>query len=221
MCGRYGFTTSDEELSNRFDLETIGFDLRDSWNVAPTHEMPVIEKHSPNAAYLRKWGVFPGFMKGGILINAQAEKVATSPIWKKAYLESRCIVPFNFFYEWKVLKDGKQPYLIAVKDKKLMGFAGLVVTTKNKDGEEHTGYVIITTSANPLMREIHNTKHRMPVILTKEHEEIWLNPDNADDEIVSKCLTQYPESDMEAYMVSSLVNKPANNFPELMKEFKE
>ena len=218
MCGRYGYTTSDEELSNRFDLGISDFELRESYNVAPTHVMPIIERHSPNSMHKRKWGIFPSFMKGGMLINAQAEKLAISGVWKKAYMESRCIVPANFFYEWKVLSDGtKLAHLIRLKNKEIMGFAGLVVTTKDKNGEENTGYVIITTEANPLMAEIHNTKHRMPVILRREHEDEWLNPDIAEPEILNEYLIQFPESEMEAYPVSSLVNSPKNNFPEITK----
>lgn len=219
MCGRYGFTVKNEkEILNRFDIESFDFELNSNYNVAPTQEMPVIEKHSPNSLQLRKWGIFPGFMKGGVLINAQSEKLAYSPVWKKAFLESRCIIPFNYFFEWKVLEDkSKQPYLISLKDKKLAGFAGLVVTTKDKNGVEHTGYVIITTEANPLMREIHNTKHRMPVILREEDEETWLNPDLIEPEQLKDCLRQYPENLMEAYPVSSLVNTPKNNTPDILK----
>jgi putative SOS response-associated peptidase YedK len=220
MCGRYGFTSSAIELSERFDAERADWDLRDSYNIAPTQESPVIERHSPNKIYKRKWGIFPGFMKGGVLINAQAEKLAASPVWKKSFLESRCIVPFNFFYEWKVLSDGKQPYVISVGNKELHGFAGLIVTTKDKDGVAHTGYVIITTAANPMMREIHNTKHRMPVILRKDDEATWLNPDISESEQLEQCLRQYPEQHMEAYPISSLVNTPKNNFPELLNPVK-
>lgn len=95
MCGRYGFTSSDEELSRRFDLERAEWDLRESFNIAPTQDMPVIEKHSPNSLHMRKWGIFPGFMKGGVLINAQAEKLSTSFLWKKAFIESRL---FTFYW---------------------------------------------------------------------------------------------------------------------------
>ncbi len=218
MCGRYGFTFSDKELIERFDAEVFEFELRQSYNISPTHEEPVIERHSPNGVYLRKWGIFPGFMKGGVLINAQAEKLAHSPVWKKAFAESRCIVPAQWFYEWQVQDDkSKQPYLIRLKSKEIMGFAGLNVTTKDKNGVEHSGYVIITTEANNLMKEIHNTKHRMPVILRKEDEDEWLNPDNVEPEQLQKFLVQYPDDLMEAYPVSSLVSKPSNNFPEITK----
>lgn len=217
MCGRYGFSVKDErEFLNRFEIETINFELRDSYNVSPTQEMPVIERHSPNSLHLRKWGVQPGWSKM-FLINAQAEKVATSNMWKKSLSESRCIIPANFFYEWKRTTDGKQPYLIHLKNKQMFGFAGLLVTYHDEDKKEKEGFVIITTTPNSLMEKIHN---RMPVILKKEDEDDWLNPDNVEPEQLLKLLKPYPASEMDAYPVSSLVNTPKNNFKEITKAIK-
>ncbi|HSW96402.1 MAG TPA: SOS response-associated peptidase [Candidatus Saccharimonadales bacterium] len=215
MCGRYGFSIKDErEVLERFDIEKINFELRNSYNVAPTQEMPIVERHSPNSLNLRKWGIFPSFMNGGMLINAQAEKLAISGVWKKAFIENRCIVPATFFYEWKKLSDGKQPYLIKPKYQKLFGFAGIIVKYHDKEKKEKEGYIIITTTPNSLMKEIHN---RMPVILRKEDEDEWLNPDNVEPEKLLKLLTPYPASEMEAYPISTLVNTPKNNFPEIIK----
>jgi putative SOS response-associated peptidase YedK len=75
-------------------------------------------------------------------------------------------------------------------------------------------YVIITTEPNELMSDIHN---RMPVILNKEDEDYWLNPDNTEAEELVKLLIPYPTELMEAYPVSGLVNSPRNNFPEILK----
>lgn len=219
MCGRYGFTIKDDkEILNRFEIESLDFELKSNYNVAPTQEMPIVERHSPNSLKLRKWGIFPSFMNGGMLINAQSEKLATSGVWKKAFLENRCIVPASFFYEWKKLSDGKQPYLIKPKNQKLFGFAGIIVKYHDKEKKEKEGYIIITTTPNSLMEEIHN---RMPVILRKEDEEDWLNPDNAETDKLLSLLTPYPANNMEAYPVSTLVNSPKNNFPELLKPIKE
>lgn len=207
MCGRYGYTASDAELSARFDLDLRDFELRESYNIAPTQEEPVIERHSPNSVHLRKWGVQPAWSKM-MLINAQASKVAESKVWKKAFTESRCIVPASWFYEWKREGKEKQPFLIRLKSKELMGFAGLVVTVHNNDGEDQNGFVIITTEPNSLMEKIHN---RMPVILRKEDEDEWLNPDNVEPERLMKLLNPYSAEDMDAFPISSLVNSPKNN----------
>ncbi len=212
MCGRYGFTDPDQ-LYARFDVEEHLKDLKDNYNVAPTQEMPVIEKHSPNSVHIRKWGFKPGWANM-FLINAQSEKLSSSSMWSRAFRESRCIIPATYFFEWKKLSDGKQPFLIRLKNKKMFGFAGLLLTYHDEHKKEHQGFVIITTTPNKTMEQIHN---RMPVILKKEDEEEWLNPDNTEPEKLLKLLNPYPDDEMESYPISSLVNKPANNFPEITK----
>jgi putative SOS response-associated peptidase YedK len=217
MCGRYGFTIKDSrEVYKRFDIEKSELELKDNYNVAPTQEMPVVERHSPNSLHLRKWGIQPPWSKM-LLINAQASKVNESKVWSKAFRESRCIVPANYFFEWKRQGDMKQPFLIRLKNREMFGFAGLTITYHDKDKKEQIGYVIITTEPNSLMEKIHN---RMPVILRKEDEDEWLNPDNVEPEKLLKLLQPYHTTEMEAYPVSSLVNKPANNFLEITKQVK-
>ncbi len=214
MCGRYGFTYPDQ-IYDRFDvLEHL--ELKENYNVAPTQEMPVIEKHSPNSVHIRKWGIKPGWANT-FLINAQSEKLATSKTWSKAFRESRCIIPATYFFEWKKLSDGKQPYLFRLKNKKMFGFAGLVLTYHDDNKKEQHGFVIITTTPNKTMAEVHN---RMPVILKREDEETWLNPDETEAENLLNLLNPYADSEMEAFPISSLVNKPANNFPEITKPLK-
>lgn len=214
MCGRYGFTDPDL-FYDRFDIEVHLAELRDNYNVAPTQEMPVVERHSPNSAHIRYWGFKPGWSPK-VLINAQAEKLATSKAWSKAFRESRCIVPASYFFEWQRLEEGKQPFLIKLKNEKMFGFAGLLLTYHDENKKEQTGFVIITTTPNKTMEKIHN---RMPVILRKEDEDTWLNPDETDPDRLMKLLNPYPDEEMEAFPVSSLVNKPANNFPEITKPF--
>lgn len=214
MCGRYGFSIKDKrEFLNRFDIETVNFELRASYNVAPTQEMPVVECHSPNSAHIRKWGIQPSWSKM-FLINAQAEKLVSSNLWKKAFLESRCIVPATYFLEWRRLPDGKQPYLIKLKSYNLFGFAGIIVKYHDDKKQEKEGYVIITTKSNSLMEKIHI---RMPAILRKKDEDNWLNIDNAEIDKLLEFLAPYSASEMEAYPISSLVNSPKNNFKEITK----
>ena len=49
-------------------------------------------------------------------INARAETVATSGMFRGALASRHCIVPADAFYEWKAMADGKQPYAIARTD---------------------------------------------------------------------------------------------------------
>jgi putative SOS response-associated peptidase YedK len=57
----------------------------------------------------------------------------------------------------------------------------------------------------------------MPVILQKEYEEAWLNPDSVEPERLLPLLKQYPENDMEAWPVSTAVNMPKNDTEEVIK----
>jgi len=216
MCGRYGLISSEKEIVDRFDIQNSDFDLKENYNTAPTQKMPIVERHSPNSLHILTWGFQPGWSPK-ILINAQAEKLAQSNVWKKAFAERRCIVPADYFFEWKRTSDGKQPFLIRLKNKSMMGFAGIVIEHKGKDGKIEEGFVIITTAPNGLMESIHN---RMPAILRKEDEEEWLNPDNIEPEKLQKMLEPISEKDMEAYEVSSIVNSPKNNSKEIISPLK-
>ena len=53
--------------------------------------------------------------------------------------------------------------------------------TEKESGEELTTFSIVTTEANELMTEIHNTKHRMPIVLTKAMEKEWLTDRSIQD----------------------------------------
>ena len=55
---------------------------------------------------------------------------------------------------------------------------------------------------------------RMPVILPRETESIWLDPTISDPEVLKELLIPYPTDAIEAYAVSSLVNSPKNETPE-------
>ena len=70
---------------------------------------------------------------------------------------------------------------------------------------------ILTTTPNAVMEPIHN---RMPVILTKDAEPLWLDPNNSDISELRELLVPYPANDMVAYQVSPLVNSANNDVPE-------
>lgn len=71
-----------------------------------------------------------------------------------------------------------------MRNEPILSFAGIYDTWRNpENGELVTTYSIITTEANRMMRYIHNTNFRMPVILTPGDEERWLAPDLTETEI--------------------------------------
>ena len=68
----------------------------------------------------------------------------------------------------------------------------------------------MTTAPNALMAPIHN---RMPVILSKEAESLWLDSNHMDTAELRELLLPYSASEMTAYQVSSIVNSSRSNDP--------
>ncbi|HWP44668.1 MAG TPA: SOS response-associated peptidase, partial [Blastocatellia bacterium] len=117
-------------------------------------------------------------------------------------------------YEWQNVGDGKRPIYIRLKSGRPFGFAGLYEVWEPPEGEPLTTCTIITTEANELMKPIHD---RMPVIIAKDREDFWLDPEVKDQDSLLELLKPYPAEDMEAYPVSKRVNSPGNNSPDCIK----
>src|SRR5476651_2005500 len=106
------------------------------------------------------------------MINAVGETLSEKPTYKKPLINARCIVPASGFYEWLVTPEGKVPYYFHLKDREIFGFAGLFVARKDSEGVEMKSFTIITTTPNKIVEPVHN---RMPVILRREDEAVWLD----------------------------------------------
>ena len=167
-----------------------------------------------------RWGLVPFWSKDGkaafSTINARAETITTSPLYREAMKRRRCLVPADFFYEWKkVDAKTKQPYAIALQDWSPFAFAGLWESWRDKaTGETKDTYTVITTDPNSLMETIHN---RMPVILRREDYDRWLTPGDP-SHLPVDLLRPYDADSMKAWKVSSDVGNVRNNRPELCLE---
>lgn len=217
MCGRYALiVVGDGSLQRRFSLEEL-LDVPPRYNVAPTQTLPVIVRQSPNHIQMMRWGLIPSWAKdatiGTRMINARAETVAEKPAFRTPLRSHRCLVPASGFYEWKREGTSKQPYFIHLKDEPLFAFAGLYDRWRDPQGQDVWSYTIITTAANAVTAPVHD---RMPVILRREDEDEWLNADNTEPEHLLPLLRPYPADAMEAYPVSSAVNSPRNDAPDLV-----
>jgi putative SOS response-associated peptidase YedK len=221
MCGRYGLTVDTSKLQERFETSNTLPDVQPRYNIAPTQELPVIVRNSPNSMALMQWGLIPSWSKEPKVsystINARAENLLKSSVYKKPFQSQRCLVPASGFYEWKQTSDGKQPYYIHVQDTDVFAFAGLYDIWRDKHGHELHSYTIITTTPNDLVAPIHN---RMPVILRRDDEDAWLDQD-ADQARLLSLLRPYPADEMSAYRVSTWVNSPSNDTPQVLEPLEQ
>lgn len=214
MCGRYQFDFSDRDrFRARYDIEGNYpySEIKTRYNVAPGQSMPVVVSRSPNSVELMLWGLIPGWDRSDKpkgFINLRDDTVA-SKAWAQRYLaSSRCLVPASGFYEWRKADGEKIPYYIRPETGDYFSFAGLWSEWRSPaTGQTEKTYTIITTSPNGFMEPIHN---RMPAILTREEEEEWLNPDNAEIARLKELLHPY-RGPMKGYPVSRRVNSPAHD----------
>jgi putative SOS response-associated peptidase YedK len=217
MCGRY-VLGDIAALAARFDVAVDPSTTSPRYNVAPTQTMPTVVKQSPNRLVMMRWGLVPSWAKDGkteqLMINARAETLAQKRTFSKLLASQRCLVPASGFYEWQQTGSGKVPHYISLKDDSLLAFAGLYDRWKDDQGTEIYSYTIITTEPNELMASIHN---RMPVILRRDDEAFWLNPDETEAERLLPLLRPYPAELMKETPVSRAVNNVRNDSPTLLQ----
>jgi putative SOS response-associated peptidase YedK len=127
---------------------------------------------------------------------------------REAFRQRRCLVPLDGFYEWKKIATAEQPYAIALKDRRLMGMAGLWETWRSRAGERIRSLTIITTTPNELCAELHN---RMPVVLIPDVWPFWLGEQPAEVPQFKALLAPYPSDEMICWPVSARVGNVRNN----------
>lgn len=223
VCGRYSLFTDYAILMERFNIEETAVgegEYTPSYNVAPSQQIiAIINDGHKNRLGTLRWGLIPPWAKdekiGYKMINARSETVAEKPSFRNAFKKKRCLVVADSFYEWQRKDGGKIPMRIKLKTGEPFAFAALWESWKAPDGKTVNTCSILTTEANSLMESIHD---RMPVILTKEEEKIWLDPNVDDAETLKSLLKPYKADEMEAYRVSEEVNSPKNNTPELIEK---
>ena len=218
MCGRYASFLPAEAPSRIFGTVNPLPNIAASWNVAPTNSCPVVRRHPETGERhldLLQWGLLPYWTKEPTKaqrpINARAETVAKSGMFRRAFEQRRCIVPADAFYEWRVVEGGKQPYAITRQDAQPMAFAGLWEGFRwPNDGVLRT-FTIITTNAGPDVVELHD---RMPVILEPADWPAWLGEAEGDP---GALLHPSPAGTLRTWPVDRKVGSPRNNGADLLR----
>jgi putative SOS response-associated peptidase YedK len=232
MCFHNSMTAKAQALEQRYqaaleeeakELEAIyhgnGFSFR---------QWPVITSQSPDKIQLFNWGLIPLWTKTTEdakknrinTLNARSETVFEKPSFRSISAK-RCLIPSTGFYEWREYNKVKYPYFITLKDEPIFSMAGLYENWQDKaTGEVFNTFSIITCPANPIMAKIHNSKERMPVILTKENEILWLRDELKAGEI-KDLMQPLDENLMTAHTISKRITSrlEKTDVPEVMEEF--
>ena len=183
MCYYVDSSLTKKEIKEIFKVGYEGkdFEAQTFLNGYSHPLVAVILDENPTVATAANWGLIPSWAKDRAIqkqtLNARIETIAEKPSYRNNY-QNRCLVLVNGFYEWKWM-DGKgkvkQKHFLTLPNTEIIALGGIYGTwTDPESGEQVTTFSIVTTQANELMTEIHNTKHRMPVVLPRAMEKEWL-----------------------------------------------
>jgi putative SOS response-associated peptidase YedK len=216
MCGRFALDIDKEAFVGYYKTPQMVIEIAPHYNITPGSYIPVVYAKPPETAILMRWGLVPHWSREPktkfSTINARAETAETSAVYREPFQNKRCLIPAIGFFEWKKLSDGtKQPYYIHLKSQKIFSFAGLYDIWKDAEGKEFWTCTIVTTEPNSKMQSIHD---RMPVILPKNSEKLWLIGDI--HQAKSLLLPYKNEIDMESYRISPRISNPLNDDKELL-----
>jgi len=216
MCTRYVLL----EQHYRDILARLGIgapaEYLSRFNIAPNTTIPVVRRapqSATNEAAFLRWGLVPSWAKtadGPPLVNARADTVATKPTFRDSLRKRRCVIPATGFYEWETIGRAKKPWLFRRPDETPFGFAGLWDTWHAPDGMPRETCAFITGEPNDLMRPIHN---RMPVMLTADTFDAWLDPAISDPAALASLLSIPSVETVTKFAVSTYVSNVRHEGP--------
>lgn len=232
MCFSVNVNLIKEELESRYGATLIDPDkYRPSYyyHAFGLPELPTICSGEPGKIQLLRWGLIPSWTRNiedartirYKTFNARSESIDKKPSFSSSFSSRRCIIPVKGFFEWQHKGKDKIPWYIYHHDNEIISLAGLYDQwIENTTGEEYNTFTIITTDANELMAEIHNSARRMPLILDKSKETQWIDLSASTTDTL-KMLQPYPSDLLRAHTISPLVNDRTadRNSPEVIKPY--
>lgn len=202
MCGRYQVLDEEIVAEMKAIIDEInrrhnGADLSTN-EIYPTNIAPVI---TADGAKPMRWG-YPG-VKGSRrpVINARQETAATSPYFKQALSSRRIVIPTAGFYEW--MHQGKKAtdkYLFKLSGEPMLYLAAIYTPFDVGNGLVEDRFAILTTDANESMVDYHN---RMPVYLSKDELEMWVNDPSCIDDVLKR-----PQPQLSAARIRKKEDRP-------------
>lgn len=231
MCFSVNVNLVKEEIEDRY-----GVNFPDKYRYEPSYyyhafslpELTAICSGTPTVRSL-KWGLIPPWVRNAEdadeirykTFNARSESLKEKPSFSSSFRSKRCLIPVRGFYEWQHVGKEKIPWYIYSVNNEMLTLAGLYSEWLNKEsGELLNTFTIITTEANEMMAEIHNSKKRMPAILQKDEERKWIDL-NISPDFASGLLKPCPDNILKAHTIGPLVNDrfADRNTPEVIKEY--
>ena len=220
MCGRYVIISTPEAIRALFGYgEQPNFPPR--YNVAPTQPIPIVRLVDGKRSFaLMRWGLLPSWVKDPktfpLLINARGESVLEKPAFRNAMRRRRCLIPTDGFYEWQAGEAGasKRPYFVRAKRerRRQRAAARFRRLVRDLDRTERRGARYRRDHHHDRESHARPPVHdRMPVFVPKEAFDLWLDCANVEAEVAAALIRPADEALLEAYEISTAVNRVAND----------
>ncbi|MBN1188047.1 MAG: SOS response-associated peptidase [Bacteroidales bacterium] len=233
MCYHIAIHITREELEERFNVDyskNLPHVPRYHVSAFQLPLVPVIQSGAANKISHSQWGLIPYWSKDKAFadqirlktFNARIEEAIEKPSYKLPMKQSRCLIPVKGFFEYHTHENKKYPFYIQSKNQEIFALAGIYDQWLDKStGEQYDTFSILTMDANPMMEKIHNTKKRMPVVLTKRNEQLWLDISITPSDLIPSILKENKIT-MDAYPVTKKISRQGvdTNTPEFITPFK-
>jgi len=219
VCGRFTRFTPAADIAKAFSAVASPVEIQPSYNVAPTRSIYVVKGGVSRAINELHWGLVPAWSKdisrASSMINARVESVREKPSFRNLLSSNRCVIPVDGYYEWKQVPvkgkvSAKQPFYFSASVESeychdgMLAIAGLWTTWGNGD-ELYSSCTALTTEATERISMIH---HRMPMLLDKQHLDLWLSDDTKID---LDELAIPADLQIDSHPVSKAVNNARND----------
>lgn len=223
MCGRVVSTTPTSTLAGVFGTDgAIDPEDRPDWNLPPTERIRAVAEDGAGGRRIGRyrWGLVARSAErigaGPLMINARAETVTSKGIFARLLARRRCVVPVDGFYEWRRRpgeRNRRQPFFLYPDTGGVFPLAGLWDVWSGPAGVRVPNLTILTTVANETVAQIHD---RMPVILSTQNWDAWLDPGLRDSDALRSMLIPAAAGVVALHPVSEAVNRVRNNSADLV-----
>ena len=234
MCYHTSSTGTANGLKQKFNLPIVDESLHTIYYHANGYAhplLPVIANDEQTAIHHFRWGLIPPWVKtmeeglrlSNQTLNAKSETIFEKPSFRDSILERRCVIPVTGFFEWKHLGKEKVPYYIHPKEHQFFLLAGVFSHWMDKQHNQLiTTFSILTTEANALMADIHNTKKRMPLMIDERNMAAWIG-NGLSRASITDLMNPCDDRDMAAYPVSKMLSAKTvdSDVPEILLPAKD
>jgi len=211
MCFTVNVNLVKEELEKRYSK-----DFLDPERYRPSYyyhafALPYLPVVTSGNIRLMQWGLIPSWASDisqandlrKSTFNARSESISEKPSFSESFNSRRCILPVSGFYEWQHHGSQKIPWYIYHSDHSVMSLG--CIWNEWADNESNRvlrTFSIVTTEANRLLSEIHNTARRMPLVLNGKDVDRWISDE---PETARELMRPAPEGVMLAHTIGPLI----------------